>query len=84
MPAAFVSFVKNAFQDRLVSPEDVTAQIQALAQKFVQDLSLENEVINDPFMARADSVVDGVPVDTIRQTLLELSQMKKATKWPIC
>ena len=74
MPAmkAFVSFVKNAFQDRLVSPEDVTAQIQALAQKVRKEdlLSLENEVINDPFMARAVRLaVDGVPVDTIRQTL---------------
>ena len=86
---AFVSFVKNAFQDRLVSPEDVTAQIQALAQKVRKEdlLSLENEVINDPFMARAVRLaVDGVPVDTIRQTLGdELSQMKKRTKWPpIC
>lgn len=83
MPAmkAFVAFVKNAFQDRLTAPEDVTAQIQALAQKVRKEdlLSLENEVINDPFMARAVRLaVDGVPVDTIRQTLGdELSQMKK-------
>ena len=32
---AFASFVKNAFQDRLVAPEDVTAQIQALAQRLL-------------------------------------------------
>ena len=81
MPAmkAFVSFVKNAFQDRLVSQKMSPRKSRRWLKKFVKTLSLENEVINDPFMARAVRLaVDGVPVDTIRQTLGdELSQMKK-------
>ena len=58
--------------DRTSSVEETTNKLQEFAQKVRKEdlLSLENETITDPFMARAVRLaVDGVPVDTIRQTL---------------
>ena len=64
--------IKMAFKDGTRPVEDTMAQLQQFAQKVRKEdlLSLENEQILDPFMARAVRLaVDGVPVDTIRQTL---------------
>ena len=66
--------LKSAFQDNTRPVGDTTAQLQQFAQKVRKEdlLSLENEQIVDPFMARAVRLaVDGVPVDTIRQTLTD-------------
>jgi chemotaxis protein MotA len=62
----------NAVFDIKSSIEETTNRLQEFAQKVRKEdlLSLENETITDPFMARAVRLaVDGVPVDTIRQTL---------------
>ena len=69
---ALGGILKSAFQDNNRPVGDTTAQLQQFAQKVRKEdlLSLENEQIIDPFMARAVRLaVDGVPVDTIRQTL---------------
>lgn len=75
-----INVLKNAVKDNTRPVEDTTAQLQQLAQKVRKEdlLSLENEHIADPFMARAVRLaVDGVPVDTIRATLTdELGTLK--------
>ena len=75
-----INVLKNTVNDNTRPVEDTTAQLQQLAQKVRKEdlLSLENEHIADPFMARAVRLaVDGVPVDTIRATLSdELTTLK--------
>lgn len=76
-----IKVLKNTVKDSTRPVEDTTAQLQQLAQKVRKEdlLSLENEHIEDPFMARAVRLaVDGVPVDTIRATLTdELGTLKR-------
>ncbi len=71
----------NAFFDRTPNPTATSAIIQTLAAKVRKEgiLALENETIDDDFMAKAIRLaVDGVPNDTIRTTLeTELGAMQR-------
>lgn len=71
----------NAFFDRTPDPQGTSATIQRLAARVRKEgiLALENESVDDEFMAKAIRLaVDGVPNETIRSTLeTELSAMKQ-------
>jgi len=64
----------NAIFDKTSSVEETTTKLQIFAQIVRKNdlLALENENVEDEFMARAVRLaVDGVPVETIRQTLTD-------------
>jgi chemotaxis protein MotA len=82
-PKRFFGAVKiamNALFDRTPSAAETSATIRQMAAKVRREgiLSMENEQIDDKFLSKAVRLaVDGVPADTIDQTLrIELGSLK--------
>ena len=82
-PKRFISAVKvamNALFDRTPSAAETSATIRQMAAKVRREgiLSMENEQIDDKFLAKAVRLaVDGVPAETINATLrIELGSLK--------
>jgi len=67
-----VKVAKNAFFERKIAPESMIEQIIALAAKARKEglVSLEDEAIDDPFLARGVRLgVDGLSPEVIQSTL---------------